>query len=112
MTTPRPHTVRTSDKPGAPADFFVPGARYVDGGGLKAPELTHTFHCEHVALHPRPGAGWRAFGFARSNAPGSHWFSIALTEDDFTEAEWTRIPEHEVLGAPVGDAAPAAPAAS
>ncbi|MDF3303058.1 hypothetical protein K388_07151 [Streptomyces sp. KhCrAH-43] len=110
MTTPRPHTVRTEDKPAAPADFFEPGARYVDGDGFKAPEETHTFQCEHIALHPRPGAGPRAFGFARNNAPDSEWFSTALTPGDFADAEWTRIPEDEVLGAPTGDAAPAAPA--
>ncbi|MEU1077798.1 MULTISPECIES: hypothetical protein [unclassified Streptomyces] len=115
MTTPRPHThtvtAPTGDEPGpdlAPADFFVPGARYVDGDGYKAPEQTHTFQCEHIALHPRPGAGPRAFGFMRSNAPDSKWFSAALTEDDFDE--WTRIPEDLVN--PTGDAAPAAPATS
>lgn len=68
MTTPRPHThtARTGDEPGADvasADFFVPGAHYVDGDGFKAPEQRHTFQCEHIALHPRPGAGPRAFGF-------------------------------------------------
>ncbi|MEV0966783.1 hypothetical protein AB0J25_30140 [Streptomyces sp. NPDC049910] len=108
MTTSRPHTVRTEDKPGAPADFFEPGARYFDGDGFKAPEQTHTFQCEHIALHPRPGAGPRAFGFARNNAPDSEWFSTALSLDDF--AKWTRIPED--LDAPTGDAAPAAPATS
>ncbi|MFF8618609.1 hypothetical protein [Streptomyces sp. NPDC015350] len=112
MTTPRPHTTGpTEDKPGAgaaPADFFVPGAHYVDGDGYKAPEQTHTFQCKHIALHPHPGAGPRAFGFARNNASDSRWFSAALTKDDFEE--WTRIPE--TLDAPVGDAAPAAPATS
>ncbi|MEU5196040.1 hypothetical protein AB0G86_18620 [Streptomyces scabiei] len=62
MTTPRSHTVRTEDQPGAPADFFEPGAHYADDDGFKAPEQTHTFQCEHIALHPRPGAGPRAFG--------------------------------------------------
>ncbi|MGZ2355699.1 hypothetical protein LRE75_03165 [Streptomyces sp. 372A] len=112
MTTPRPNTVRTEDKPGAPTDFFEPSARYVDGDGFKAPEQTHTFQCEHIALHPRPDAGPRAFGFARNNAPGSEWFSTALTPDDFAEAKWVRIPEDEVLGDAAGDAAPAAPATS
>ncbi|MFD7861560.1 hypothetical protein [Streptomyces sp. NPDC059783] len=45
MTTLRPHTVRTEDKPAVAADFFEPGARYVDGDGFKAPEETHTFQC-------------------------------------------------------------------
>ncbi|GAA2720530.1 MULTISPECIES: hypothetical protein [Streptomyces] len=86
----------------------MPGAHYVDGDSFKTPEQTHTFRCGYIALHPRPGAGPRAVGFIRNNAPDSPWFSTALSEDDFTE--WTRIPE--VLGAPAGDAAPAAPATS
>ncbi|MFB6992172.1 hypothetical protein ACFCX5_40660, partial [Streptomyces sp. NPDC056304] len=72
MTTPRPRpatvTARieaTPDADTAPADFFVPGARYYDGDGFKAHERAHTFQCEHVTTHPRPGAGPRAFGFLR-----------------------------------------------
>lgn len=113
MTTPRPRpqaaTVRIKAAPGAnttPADFFVPGARYGDGDGYKAPEQTHTFQCEHVATHPRPGAGPRAFGFLRNNAPDADWLSCILGPDDFTR--WTRI-----LDAPTGqtgDAAPTGPA--
>ncbi|MFD8900568.1 hypothetical protein [Streptomyces ardesiacus] len=61
---------------------------------------------------PPPRRRPRAFGFARNNAPDSEWFSTALTPDDFAEAEWTRVPEDEALGAPAGDAAPAAPATS
>jgi hypothetical protein len=109
VTTPRPHTVRTEDKPGADvvsAEFFVPGAHYVDGDGYKAPEQARTFQCEHIALHPRPGAGPRAFGFLRNNAPDSTWFSAALSKNDF--AEWTRIPED--LDAPTGAAARTDPA--
>ncbi|MFF8618976.1 hypothetical protein [Streptomyces sp. NPDC015350] len=97
MTTsrPRPETApaRIEDTPGVPpalADFFVPRACYFDGDGYKAPEQTHTFQCEHVATHPRPGAGKRAFGFLRNNAPGSDWLSVALGEDDFTR--WSRLP--------------------
>lgn len=115
MTTPRPRTTtvtaRIQDIPGAdtaPALFFVPGARYYDGDGFKAPEQTHTFQCEHVATHPRPGAGPRAFGFLRNNAPDSKWFSTALGEDDF--ARWTRIPDAPT--AQTGDATPTDPATS
>jgi hypothetical protein len=64
VTTPRPRlttvTARSDDTPGAdtaPADFFVPCARYYDGDGYAGPEQTHTFQCEHVTTHPRPGAG-------------------------------------------------------
>ncbi|MFE0778917.1 hypothetical protein [Streptomyces sp. NPDC058861] len=72
-----------------PAGFFVPGALYYDGDPYKAPEQTHTFQCEHVATHPRPGAGPRAFGFVRNNAPDAPSSSAALSEDDFPK--WTRI---------------------
>ncbi|MGW3390526.1 hypothetical protein [Streptomyces cinereoruber] len=110
MTTPRTHTTAptkdTSGADAAPADFFVPGAHYVDGDGYKAPEQTHTFQCEHIVLHPRPGAGPRAFGFLRNNAPGSEWFSKALTKNDFDQ--WTRIPE--TLDAPTDGTDPAADA--
>lgn len=112
MTTPRPRpasvTARIEDTPGADteaADFFVPGARYYDGDGYKAPEQTHTFRCEHVTTHPRPGAGLRAFGFLRNNAPDSDWFSSALGEDVF--ARWTRIPDAPT--AKTGDVKPTGP---
>ncbi|WP_331731956.1 hypothetical protein OG613_49125 (plasmid) [Streptomyces sp. NBC_00015] len=98
MTTPRPRpatvTARIEDTSHAdttPADFFEPGARYYDGDPYKAPEQTHTFQCEHVATHPRPGAGPRAFGFQRNNAPDSDWISTALREADFDG--WTRLPD-------------------
>ncbi|MFF9158348.1 hypothetical protein ACF1AB_39680 [Streptomyces sp. NPDC014846] len=120
MTTPHPRpqtvTARIEDTPRTdpradltPVDFFVPGARYYDGDGYKAPELTHTFQCEHIALHPRPGAGPRAFGFLRNNAPDSDWYSCALGEDDF--ARWTRIPDINAPTPTTGDTAPTGPAA-
>ncbi|MFD5079665.1 hypothetical protein [Streptomyces sp. NPDC058371] len=113
MTTPRPRpaavTARIEDTSGAdtaPVDFFVPGARYYDGDGYKAPEQTHTFQCEYVTTHPRPSAGQRAFGFLRNNAPDSDWFSSALGEDDF--ARWTRFSDAPT--AKTGDVMPTGPA--
>ncbi|MFD8671258.1 hypothetical protein ACFV1U_38620 [Streptomyces microflavus] len=100
MTTPRPRPTTPTTAPTAvPAmpgvaasdRFFAPDARYYDGDPYKAPEQTHTFDCKHVATHPRPGAGLRAFGFMRNNAPNSKWESVALTETDF--GRWTRIPD-------------------
>ncbi|MER5615950.1 hypothetical protein [Streptomyces sp. NPDC002215] len=112
MTTPRPRpatvTVRikaTPDADTAPADFFVPGTHYGDGDGFKAHEQTHTFQCEHIALHPRPGAGPRAFGFLRNNAPGADWVSAALSKHDFPK--WTRIPTNHTE--PNGDDTPTDP---
>ncbi|MCZ1012324.1 hypothetical protein [Streptomyces lydicus] len=49
----------------------MPDARYYDGDSYNAPKQTHTFPCEHLTTHLRPGAGPGAFGFLHNNAPNS-----------------------------------------
>lgn len=77
----------TTDADGEP--FFQPDTHYFLGDPYKAPEQTYHFQCVAVALHPRPGAGMRAFGFLRCNAPDEPWASSALDAHEFPK--WTEI---------------------
>ncbi|MGW9032725.1 hypothetical protein ACWGQ5_54145 [Streptomyces sp. NPDC055722] len=86
-------TTATADatNPDTAADFLTPGTDYTDGpDGWKAPEETAVFRCVHVARHPRPGAGLRAFGFHRPNRLHAEWTPFAVTESDFSR--WTALP--------------------